>query len=59
MTFLSVFLGFDPLAVLHVSGIRNSNFVLFYCQCTDQGETEKSSGQYFGLIVMSNRLALF
>jgi hypothetical protein len=34
---LELFLAFSLLAMLHVSWIRNSNFVLLCCQCTHQG----------------------
>jgi hypothetical protein len=37
MTFLSFSLPFGLLAMLHVSWIQNSNFVLLCCQCTHQG----------------------
>jgi hypothetical protein len=37
MTFLSFSLALGLLTVLHVSWIRNSNFVLLCCQCTHQG----------------------
>jgi hypothetical protein len=37
MTFLSFSLGFDLLAVILVSWIRNSNFILLCCRCTHQG----------------------
>jgi hypothetical protein len=54
MTFLSFFLAFGLLAVLHVSWIQNSNFVLFVVNVLIKGEIEKPSGQYFGLIVISH-----
>jgi hypothetical protein len=38
MTFLSFSLAFGLLAMLHVSWIQNSNFVLLCCQCTHQGK---------------------
>jgi hypothetical protein len=58
ITFMSFSLDFGHLAVLHVSWIQNSNFVLFVINVLIKGEIEKPSGQYLGLIVMSNRLAL-
>jgi hypothetical protein len=45
---------FDLLAVLHMSWIRNLNFVLFIINALIMEEFEKSSGQYLGLIVMSH-----
>jgi hypothetical protein len=53
MTFLSFFLAFRLLAMLY--GVLDSNFKLctFYCQCIYQGGIEKASGQFLGLIVMS------
>jgi hypothetical protein len=56
MTFLSFSLIFDLLNVLH--GVLNSNFKLcaFCCQWTHQGEIEKLSGQFLGLIMMSHWL---
>jgi hypothetical protein len=48
--FLSFSLAFGPLAILH--GVLDLNFKLcaFCCQWTHQGEIEKLSGQYLGLI---------
>jgi hypothetical protein len=54
MSFLSFYLAFGFLAVLHVSWIQNSNFVLFVVNVLIKGEIEKSSDQYLGLFVMSN-----
>jgi hypothetical protein len=51
---VSFSLAFGLLAVLHVSCIQNSNFVLFVINVLIKGEIEKPSGQYLGLIVMSN-----
>jgi hypothetical protein len=51
---LSFSLAFGILAVLHESWIQNSNFMLFVVNVLIKGEIEKSSGQYLGLIVMSN-----
>jgi uncharacterized membrane protein YcfT len=50
MTFLSFSWLFDLLAMLH--GVLDSNIKLcaFYCQWTHQGEIEKPSGQFLGLI---------
>jgi hypothetical protein len=45
---------FGLLAVLHMSWIRNSNFVLFVVNVLIKWEIEKPSGQYLGLIVMSH-----
>jgi hypothetical protein len=50
MTFLSFFLAFGLLSVLHVSLIRNSNFVHFVVNVLIKGEIEKPSGQYLSLI---------
>jgi hypothetical protein len=44
MTFLSFSLAFGLLAVLHVSWIRNLNFVLFVVNVLIHGEIEKPSG---------------
>jgi hypothetical protein len=46
------------LCVLHVSWIRNSNFMLFIVNILIKGEIEKPTGQYLGLIVMSHRLVV-
>jgi hypothetical protein len=54
MTFLSFSLAFGLLAVLHGSCIQISNFLLFVVNVLIMGEIEKPSGQYLGLIVMSN-----
>jgi hypothetical protein len=43
-------LAFGLLAVLHVSWIQNSNFVLFVVSVLIKGEIDKPSGQYIGLI---------
>jgi hypothetical protein len=51
MIFLSFSLAFSLLDVLHVSWIRNSNFMLLCCQCTHQGEIEKASGQFLVLLL--------
>jgi hypothetical protein len=51
---VSFSLAFGLLAVLHVSWIQNSDFVLFVINVLIKGEIEKPSGQYLGLIVMSN-----
>jgi hypothetical protein len=40
--------------LLHVSWIRNLNYVLFVVKVLIKGEIEKPSGQYLGLIVMSH-----
>jgi hypothetical protein len=40
--------------VLHESWIQNSNFVLFIVNVLIKVEIVKPSGQYLGLIVMSN-----
>jgi hypothetical protein len=47
-------LAFGLLAMLHESWIWNSNFILFVVNVLINGEIEKPSGQYLGLIVMSN-----
>jgi hypothetical protein len=52
--FLNFSLAFGLLAMLHVSWIQNSNFVLFVVNVLTKGDIEKPSGQYIGLIVMSN-----
>jgi hypothetical protein len=54
MTFLSFSLAFDLLSVLH--GVLDSNFKLcaFVVSGLIKGEIEKLSGQFFGLIVMSD-----
>jgi hypothetical protein len=44
--------------VLHVSWIRNSNFVHFAVNVLIKGEIEKASGQYLSLIVMSHLLVV-
>jgi hypothetical protein len=44
MIFLSFSLAFGLLAVLHVSWIRNSNFVLIVINVLIKGEIEKLSG---------------
>jgi hypothetical protein len=54
MIFLSFSLAFSLLVVLHVSWIRNSKFMLFVVNVLIKGEIEKPSGEYLGLIVMSN-----
>jgi hypothetical protein len=54
MTLLSFSLAFGLLFVLHVSWIRNSNFVLFIVNVLIKGQIEKPSGMYLSLIVMSN-----
>jgi hypothetical protein len=54
MTFLSFFLAFGVLAVLHGSWIQILNFVLFVVNVLIKRVIEKLSGQYLGLIVMSN-----
>jgi hypothetical protein len=54
MTLLSFSLTFGLLFVLHVSWIRNSNFVLFVVNVLIKGQIEKPSGMYLSLIVMSN-----
>jgi hypothetical protein len=54
MTFLSFSLAIGLLAMLHVSWIQNSNFVLFVVNVLIKGEIEKPSDQYLGLIVMSH-----
>jgi hypothetical protein len=54
MTFFSFSSAFALLAVLHLSWIQNSNFVLFVVNVLIKGEIEKPSGQCLGLIVMSN-----
>jgi hypothetical protein len=54
MTFLSFSLAFGLLVVPHVSWIRNSNFVFCVVNVLIKGEIEKPSGQFLGLIVMSN-----
>jgi hypothetical protein len=51
---LELFMVFGLLAVLHMSWIQNSNFVLFVVNVLIKGEIEKLSGQYLGLIVMSH-----
>jgi hypothetical protein len=43
-------LAFSLLAVLHVSWIQISNFVLFVVNVLIKGKIEKPSGQYFSLI---------
>jgi hypothetical protein len=50
MTFLSFYLAFGLLAMLH--GVLDSKFKLcaFYCQWTHQGEIEKPNGQFHDLI---------
>jgi hypothetical protein len=54
MTFLSFFLLFNLLAVLHE--VLNLNFKLcvFVVNGLIKGEIEKPSGQFLGLIVMSH-----
>jgi hypothetical protein len=52
MAFLSFSSAFGLLAVLHVSWIQNSNFVLFVVNVLIKEEIEKPSGQYLSLIVM-------
>jgi hypothetical protein len=54
MTFLSFYLAFGLLAMLHMSWIRNLNFMLFVINVLIKEEIEKLSGQYLGLAVMSN-----
>jgi hypothetical protein len=44
MIFLRFSLAFGLLAVLHVSWIRNSNFVLIVVNVLIKGEIEKLSG---------------
>jgi hypothetical protein len=44
MIFLSFSLAFGLLAVLHVSWIQNSNFVLIVVNVLIKGEIEKLSG---------------
>jgi hypothetical protein len=48
------FLGFSSSSYM-LYGVLDSNFKLcaFYCQCTYQGGIKKASGQFLGLIVMS------
>jgi hypothetical protein len=46
------------LAMLHMSWLQNSNFVLFVINVLINGEIEKPSGQYLGLIVMSHWLVM-
>jgi hypothetical protein len=55
---LSFSLTFGLLVVFHISWIQNSNYVLFIVNVLIKGEIEKSSGQYLGLIMMNNYLAL-
>jgi hypothetical protein len=54
MTFLTFSLVFGLLAMLHVSWIKSLNFVFCVINVLIKGEIEKSSGQYLGMIVMSN-----
>jgi hypothetical protein len=44
MTFLSFSSAFGLLTVLHVSWIRNSNFIIFVVNLLIKGEIEKPSG---------------
>jgi hypothetical protein len=44
--------------MLHVSRIRNLNFVPFVVNVLIEGEIEKPSGQYLGLFVMSQLLTM-
>jgi hypothetical protein len=52
--FLEFSLAIGLLAMLHVSWIQNSKFVLFVVNVLIKGEIEKPSDQYLGLIVMSH-----
>jgi hypothetical protein len=51
---LELFLAFGLLAMLHLSLIQISNFVIFVVNVLIKGEIEKLSGQYLNLIVTSN-----